>query len=54
MRRKLSGADREDFLRIWWQERIRAARRVFNDPAEVMMIVTLLEAAGEASSTDPG
>ncbi len=47
MRRELSGADREDFLRIWWQERMRAARRVFNDSNEVEKIVTLLEAAGE-------
>ena len=53
MRRELSGADREEFLRIWWQERMKAARRVFNDPGEVTMIVTLLEAAGETPSTDP-
>jgi hypothetical protein len=50
MRRELAGADREDFLQIWWQERIRAARRVFNDPGQVEKIVTLLEAAGEAPS----
>ena len=52
MRLELSGAEREDFLRMWWQERIRAARRVFNDPAQVEQIVTLLEAAGEAPSTE--
>jgi hypothetical protein len=52
MRRELSGVDREEFLRIWWQERIRAARRVPNDPDEVEKIVTLLEAAGEAPSKD--
>jgi len=45
MRRELPGADR-DFLQIWWQERLRAARRVFNDPEQVEQIVTLLEAAG--------
>jgi hypothetical protein len=33
-----------DFLRMWWQERLRAARRVFNDPREVEQIVALLEA----------
>jgi hypothetical protein len=33
---------------MWWKERLRAARRVFNDPVEVEQIVTLLEAAGEA------
>src|SRR5437588_1545563 len=31
MRREL-GEDARDFMRIWWQERLRAARRVFNDP----------------------
>lgn len=35
-----------DFFRMWWQERLRAARRVFNDPAQVEQIVALLEAAG--------
>lgn len=42
--RKEVGNDRE-FMRMWWQERLRAARRVFNDPAEVRKIVELLEAA---------
>lgn len=46
MRRELAGADPE-FLRIWWQERLRAARRVFNDPDQVEKIVTILEAAEE-------
>jgi hypothetical protein len=45
MRRKLSGSDR-DYLHIWWQERLRAARRVFNDPDQVEKIVAILEAAG--------
>src|SRR5262249_6094410 len=36
-----------DFARIWWQERLRAARRVFNDPVQVEMIVELLKAAGD-------
>src|SRR5262249_23605499 len=39
------GGDPE-FLRIWWQERLRAARRVFNDPEQVEKIVEILEAAG--------
>lgn len=34
-----------EFLRIWWKERLRAARRVFNDPDQVEQIVALLEAA---------
>jgi hypothetical protein len=36
-----------DYLRMWWQERLRAARRVFNDPGEVERIVEMLEGAGE-------
>ena len=35
-----------DFARIWWQERLRAARRVFNDPEQVEKIVEMLEAIG--------
>ena len=46
MRRELPGAD-PDYFRIWWQERLRAARRVFNDPEQVEKIVAILEAAGE-------
>lgn len=34
-----------DFLRVWWRERLRAARRVFNDPDQLEQIVALLEAA---------
>jgi hypothetical protein len=45
LRRELAGDDR-DYLRLWWQERLRAARRVFNDPDQIEKIVTLLEAAG--------
>jgi hypothetical protein len=44
MRREL-GDDAREFLRIWWQERLRAARRVFNDPDQVEQIVAILEAA---------
>lgn len=46
MRQELGGVDPE-YLRIWWQERLRAARRVFNDPEQVERIVALLEAASE-------
>ncbi len=35
-----------EFFRIWWKERLRAARRVFNDPDQVEQIVALLEADG--------
>src|SRR5262249_12010107 len=43
-RREL-GPDAREHLRIWWQERLRAARRVFNDPVQVEQIVTILESA---------
>ena len=43
MRRELPGTD-PNFFRIWWQERLRAARRVFNDPDRVDKIVAILEA----------
>ena len=46
MREEL-GKDAQDFIRIYWQERLRAARRVFNDPDQVEQIVALLEATGE-------
>jgi hypothetical protein len=39
--------DDPEFIRIWWQERLRAARRVFNDPDQVEQIVSLLEAASK-------
>ncbi len=42
IRGELADADR-DLLRIWWWERLRAARRVFNDPGEVEAIVEILE-----------
>ncbi len=46
MRREVGTEDAAEFLRIWWKERLRAARRVFNDPEQVEKIVELLEAAG--------
>ena len=45
LRREQPDLDPE-FFRIWWQERLRAARRVFNDPEQVERIVSILEAAG--------
>src|SRR5581483_600815 len=35
IRRELSPDDARECIRIWWQERLRAARRVFNDPDQV-------------------
>jgi hypothetical protein len=35
-----------EYLRMCWRERLRAARRVFNDPEQVEQIVAILEAAG--------
>src|SRR5207253_2979721 len=45
LRREVSGEDRE-YLRMWWQERLRAARRVFNDPEQVEKIVEILQSVG--------
>jgi hypothetical protein len=45
IRRELGKEDRY-YLHIWWQERLRAARRVFNDPEQVEKIVTILEGVG--------
>ena len=44
MRREMPGDP--DYVRVWWQERLRAAHRVFNDPEQVEKIVEMLEAAG--------
>ena len=44
LRREVGGDP--DYLRMWWQERLRAARRVFNDPEQVEKIVEVLEAVG--------
>jgi hypothetical protein len=43
MRREV-GNDPE-YMRMWWKERLRAARRQFNDPGQVEEIVAILEAA---------
>ena len=45
MRAELGDEACRDFFRIWWKERLRAARREFNDPDEVEKIVAILEAA---------
>ena len=39
------GDDGGEFVRLNWKERLRAARRVFNDPREVAAIVEMLEEA---------
>ena len=33
-----------EFIRLYWQERLRAARRVINDPERIERIVEILEA----------
>jgi hypothetical protein len=40
----------KEFIRVYWQERLRAAKRKFNDPHEVEQIVELLEGAHEERS----
>jgi Ankyrin repeat len=44
--RRETGGD-ADYLRMWWKERLRAARRVFNDPEQIEQIVAILERASE-------
>lgn len=45
MRQRIGGDDDgKEYLKLWWKERLRAARRVFNDPREVEKIVEILEA----------
>lgn len=47
MRRELGGDDdARGYLRMWWRERLRAARRVFNDPDQLEEIVAMLKAPG--------
>jgi hypothetical protein len=41
IRRETNG----EYARGWWQARLRAARRVFNDPEQIERIVEILEAA---------
>jgi len=43
IRREVGGD--ADYLRMWWKERLRAARRVFNDPDQIERIVAILEEA---------
>jgi hypothetical protein len=45
LRNQLPEKDRAEYMRMYWKERLRAARRVFNDPTEVEKIVELLEGA---------
>jgi hypothetical protein len=45
MRREVDGDP--EFFRVYWKERLRAARRVFNDPEQIEQIVALLEAAAK-------
>lgn len=48
IRREVSGEDAREIVRIWWQERLRAARRTFNDPDQIAQIVGILEARTKA------
>ena len=45
IRRQFKGKERKEYTRIYLEERMKAAKRVFNDPAQVEKIVELLEAA---------
>lgn len=52
MRREMSVEDAQEFFRVYWKERLRAARRKFNDVGQVESIVEILEAATK-KGTDP-
>lgn len=38
-----------EIVHIYWQERLKAAKRVYNDPEQIEQIVELLEKAGGAA-----
>lgn len=42
------GPNGRESLQVWWKERLRAARRVFNDPIQIERIVEILESAVSA------
>jgi len=50
MRREMTPEDYRDYFQMYWKERLRAARRLFNDPGQVEKIVDLLQAAGGESA----
>jgi hypothetical protein len=50
MRAELGPEDYRDFFQMYWKERLRAAKRKFNDPGEVERIVELLETAGDTGA----
>jgi hypothetical protein len=48
MRKELGGGEEaKEYMRMYWKERLRAARRTFNDPGQVATIVAILEKAVE-------
>jgi hypothetical protein len=53
LRGEFAEGDR-DYLHMWWKERLRAARRVVNDPEQVEKIVEMLEAAAGDQSRKAG
>jgi hypothetical protein len=45
--REACGDQGGDMARVYWQERLRAARRVFNDLEQMEEIIDLFDAAGQ-------
>ncbi len=50
--REEMGEDGREYVQLYWQSRLRAARRVFNDPQQIEEIVSILEAAVGQKSDD--
>lgn len=50
LREEISGTPEEkvEYFRMFWKERLRAARRTFNDPGEIEQIVEILEGVGKS------
>jgi hypothetical protein len=46
LRDEFRPGEAREFLREYWKERLKVARRVFNDPIEIEKIVEILEAPG--------
>ena len=49
VRERFPPADAREMVHLYYEERLKAAKRVFNDPIEVEKIIEILEAAERAA-----